>query len=185
MNRQARLLNHVRCIDAAGDPVVEALIGQPPEKSAILLQKLAQSRLVAVAGSFDQFVIDLVGFHVVSATEDRAAKLKWPPQSAFCGNRTANSRIHRADRLLTDSGTIYPGNPGAAPAAGSFSMVVQIFHGRIELCVAPVESGVREIVDHNIRVDTMTLNQPLSFGTVDAVFRSGGDAAIGEPISWC
>ncbi len=77
MNRQARLLNHVRCVDASGGPVVEALIGQPPKKAATLLQQLAQCGLVAGTGSFDQLVINLVGFHVVSATwgkgEHRAA----------------------------------------------------------------------------------------------------------------
>ena len=77
VDREARLLNHVRRIDSRRRPIIEHSVRQAPEITAILLQQLAQCRLVAAPRPLDQLAIDGVGFDVASAAADcRATRIE-------------------------------------------------------------------------------------------------------------
>ena len=58
------------------------------------------------------------------------------------------------------------------------NLVAQILHCRVQLRIAPAEGSVRKVVNLDVRVYPVAFDQPLSFGTIDAVLGRGGDSIV-------
>src|SRR5271155_3178602 len=64
-----------------------------------------------------------------------------------------------------------------------FDLIGEYADGRFQLRVLSFESGVRQVIDNDIRIDAVALDQPFALGAVDAQFSRGSDTLIGQVVA--
>src|SRR6185437_7896229 len=76
-------------------------------------------------------------------------------------------------------GMTYPDTAGAeARAVDPGESPAPKFRAPFRAARVAFECGVRQIVDHNVRIHAMALNQPFAFGAVDAELRGRSDSVV-------
>ena len=62
-------------------------------------------------------------------------------------------------------------------------LFLQQLDRRLELCVISGKRGMRQVVDDDVRIDTVAFDKPLPFGTVYSGFGGGGDTVVGLDVA--